>query len=559
MVGEIMEKMLEKQIKGLSKRIPCVGFSVVLFDNEKVLYKHNQGYINKEKAIQTDDDSMFMIGSNTKVITSLCIFKLYEEGKLLLEDDIKKYIPELNIKSLFEYEKITIGDILMHRAGLQCDLYNFIMNDSKDYHEIVEALGDTYLTNKPGQMFAYSNIGYTLLGIVIERISGLSYVDFVNEYIAKPLNIEISFKHSKNQLPDNYSLCYNKKLQSVIDLVDVMIPAGSNTYMKILDFVKIGQLLLNEGSVDGNVIFQKETIELMKTYKLTHELDDQMSNVGYGIFHNKEQYGNAGKVYGHGGDTVCHHSFFSFIPDQNLGALVFTNTETATMLSRMLGISALSIYLGNQGFDVPKVLKKEYQYVNTDISNYVGEYATVLGLMELKYDKKNNLVTNIKGLPVKLLPCDDGFLHAVLNCNFILKGILKKVMPTLRLKLVDYYGEEVLLLEQITVNQVAKVIIGTRHIENANTDTLWYQAVGEYEITNMNTDKISLKLVEQNGKLLIQLDLDSEKTFSYLMVENDNLAFTQGFGRNAKEACHLRVEDGYYYLTCQGVIGKKKA
>ena len=161
-------------IKKISKKIPCVGFSVALFDNEKIIYNHHEGYINKTKEYKTDDDSMFMIGSNTKVLTSISLFQLLEQGKLSLDDDIKKYIPELNIKSKFDYDKITIRQLLMHRGGIQCDLYNLCLDNDREYHEIIKELENTYLTRKPGTMFAYSNNGYTLLGIIIERISGLS-------------------------------------------------------------------------------------------------------------------------------------------------------------------------------------------------------------------------------------------------------------------------------------------------------------------------------------------------------------------------------------------------
>lgn len=554
-----MDKNLELKLRNkadeLLKKYKSVGASVVLFDNNNIIYKQNYGYINKADKVETSDESMFMIGSNTKVLTALAIFKLYEENKLSLDDDIKKYIPEFKVNSLIEYDKITIGNLLMHRGGIQCDLYDFIFNDKEEYHNIIKALENTYLTSKPGTMFAYSNIGYTLLGIIIENISGLSYVDYINEYIAKPLNIDVRFIMNSKDFTKDISLSYDKKKNVTKDLCSTMIPAGSNTYMKIIDLAKVGQMFLNDGLVNGNIFLKKETIDLMKTLNLDDEMDKLLNNGGYGLLHNTEEYGDAGKVYGHGGDTVCHHSSFIFIPNKNIGAITFTNTENATRLSRVLSRSLLKIYLENNGF-VIKNYSTEHKHVVCNTDNYVGKFSTIFGLLNIKYDKKNVLVTKLTGLNIKLIPCEDGYLQAYPNCRGLKKLLFGKLIKSIRFKLCNYYGEEVLILEQVKGYQRAYVIIGDRYIENTNNDTLWHKALGEYEIINLDFKKKKMKLLIEEDRLKLIVDLDSEKIIKYLYIINDNLAISQGYGRDSREACHLEEKDGIFYITCSGVTGK---
>jgi len=117
-----------------------------------------------------------------------------------LEGDIRKHIPEFEVRSYFEYEEITIKNLLMHRSGLVSDLFNLIFDKTRDYHKVISELRETYLTAKPGKMFSYSNVGYTVLGIIIERVSGLSYTEYIQKEIAKPLGIHVLFLLTRDNL-----------------------------------------------------------------------------------------------------------------------------------------------------------------------------------------------------------------------------------------------------------------------------------------------------------------------------------------------------------------------
>ena len=184
-----LNKVFLKTIKNKNKG----AMSAVIFDNEKILYSFYDGFIDKNKKLAPQADSLFMIGSNTKVMTSLGIFRLVEDGKLNLEDPITKYIPEFSVKSRIGEYEVTVENLLMHRAGIQCDLYPHIIGSSYDYSVVIDALKETYRTTVPGTMFSYSNLGYTLLGIIVERASGMPYVDFIQENIISPLDMEVYF------------------------------------------------------------------------------------------------------------------------------------------------------------------------------------------------------------------------------------------------------------------------------------------------------------------------------------------------------------------------------
>lgn len=544
-------EQINKAIKSFSPLIMSVGYQIAIFNDKEIVYKKQEGFDSLKPKIKTNDHSMYMIGSNTKVFTAVSILQLMEDGKLSLSDDIKKYIPELSFKSLFDQETITIKDLLNHRSGITSDLYNFILDENKDYHDVVEALKDSYLTTKPSKMFSYSNVGYTLLGIIIERVSGLSYEEYIKEHICKKLDIQIEFLKTDEQKArfDNLSLCFNKKNKPIKDQVTTMVPAGSNTYIKLLDFVKFGQVFLNK----GYPLLKESTYDLMLQLDLKEEIDNELSNVGYGLFHNNYSFAEVKDVYGHGGDTQCHHSMFNFIPSKNIGVIVLTNTETATMSSRILGIMGLSIYLSLNGVDVPKNLICKHNYVEKDFSKYLGKYATPLGIMNLELDKKGKLNTKIQGIKVKLCPCEDGYFQCITR-NVLLRLLIGNTVKKIRFNFIEYNNKEIVLLEQTQKNQVDKLVFGSRYIDTSITES-WKKAMGSYE----GVDGISkFELVDENGMLKIIIDFGFEKTTKYLWIYNDNLVVTQGYGRETNEVFELSQEDDDLYLTCFGLKGKKK-
>lgn len=551
---------LDKQIKRLCKKHKVVGANVALFNSKGILYAHNYGYINKELNIKSTNDSLYMIASNTKVLTAMAIFKLMENGAISLNDDIRKYIPEFEVKSLFEYEKITIENLLMHRSGLVSDLFQLAFDHSRDFHETIEELKDTYLTAAPGVMYSYSNVGYTLLGIIIERVSGLSYVDYIQKEITDPLGIKIHFlktKEEKKPFEANISLSYNKKGEPDRELSATMVPAGSITYMSINDLVKIGQVFLDK---ENATILRKVTLERMEILNLKDELDRELTNVGYGLFHNHYDFGESvGKVLGHGGDTTCHHSMFNYIPSLDIGVIVFTNSEQAMELSRELGLRTLTSYLKKMGY-IPHDLSTTYKHVSVDCDNYLGRYATPFRLLEIKKNSKNELVSKMFKFPIKLKPCEDGFLQFYPNEWKHKIPPFRTLFKRFRLKVCWYRGNEVVILEQSIQNHRSKNIIGCRY-EESEIPQSFRDACGQYQVIHKNLEqlKINCALYIEGEILKLNLGVRELRMKNYLKVLDENLAVIQGFGRNAREVIQIRTEADATYLIYNGIVFYRKA
>lgn len=548
---------LDKMLNKLCKRSKVVGVNVALFSDKEILYHYNYGYANKEERIRSDNDSLYMIGSNTKVMTALGILKLWENGVLSLDDDIRKFIPEFEVKSNFEYDKITIEHLLMHRSGLVSDLFHLILDSTRDYHEVIEELKDTYLTAVPGQMFSYSNVGYTVLGIVIERASGLSYTEYIQEVIAKPLGIQIHFflnAQERKPYATHVSLCYDKKGKAVEELISTLLPAGSNVYMSLTDFVKFGQIFLNK----DHTIFKKETLELMETLNVKESFEARLQNVGYGLIHNQYDFGKkVGKVLGHGGDTNYHHSVFHYIPHRNVGIVVMTNSEQAVKLSRMLGENILTEYLKEKGL-VGEKLSVKHKHVQRKDKPCIGRFATSSGVFDVQLNRKNEPVTKVSGIPVKLLACEDGYWQCYPIYPIHKLPPFKRAIQGIRITLTSYCCEEIVVAEETERYHRTGGIIGSRYEPTIIPET-FREACGSYRITNEKFRNLRCKcsLKQKDNMLILEIEALNTKSSCCLKVLDENRAIIQGFGRSARETVKLQKSKEGIYLMYSGIVFKK--
>ena len=546
--SKALNDAFKKTIKNKNKG----AISAIVFDDEKILYSFYDGFINKEKKIAPKADSLFMVGSNTKVMTSLGIFRLLEDGKLSLDDPITKFIPDFSVKSRIGEYEVTIENLLMHRGGIQCDLYPYIIGTKHHFSEVVDGLKETYRTSIPGTMFAYSNLGYTLLGIIIEKASGKPYADFLQEVLFAPLDMEVYFKR-EDELPetlsDRVARSYDKKGKHTIDPLGGIIPAGSNTYTTMGSLAKVGQLIMNDGECNGVRLYKPETIQLMKTLKIDDDWDKELGVVGYGLFHhaNKLDY-KTGRSLGHGGDTLYHHSMFDFLPDEKLGVIVFGNFETAPMLARKVEIGLFNTYLKEAGF--PKKERKE-TFVDFDPKDYVKKYDSVMGPIEFSVSPKGELCTKMSKVPFTLKLNDEGWLIAKPKPIWAKLPPIAESLEGIKFCQTKYFGNDVLLLEQ----QGSKGTIGELYYE-PGVNHAWLKALGTYKLRDKEYKSMFSKVVlsVKDGGISAAVYIEGTKMESSISVINDTEAVVKGYGRNARETMFLKENNGNYELTTMGLV-----
>ena len=545
---EMLNKMFHKKLKSKNKGAVSAAF----FNGDEIIYSFYDGFINKGKKLTPKEDSLFMIGSNTKVLTSLGLFRLIEDGKLSLDDPITRFIPEFYVKSRMGEYEVTVENLLMHRGGIQCDLYPYIVGNAHEYTDIISALAQTYRTSAPGTMFAYSNLGYTLLGIVLERCGGKPYTQFLQDELFTPLGMEVYFCVEDDlpaEVADRIAHSFDKKGKRTKDILGTLIPAGSNTYTTLPSLVKIGQLLMNNGRCGDVQLYKPETIQLMKTLKIGDELDNVVACGGYGLLHHTLSLNyETGRVLGHGGNTINHHSVFDFLPDEKIGFIAFANFENAPGLEKELEVEMFNEYLKEEGFTKKKEKKEEF--VQFDAKDYAAKYDSVLGVLEFKPNDKGELTAKISRIPVVLQLDSEGWLAVRPGAVWTKLPPIARQLKGIRFREAEYFGRRVLLIQQRgTVSAIGEVYC------EPQVNHAWLKALGTYRITDKQYKDVFQKAVfyVKDGDLLLTLYMEGKKIDLPLSVINDREAVNKGFGRNMKETLFLSQKNGKSVITAMGV------
>lgn len=294
------------------------GAAVLVAKKGKVLYRKAFGKANIENNIAMRPDHVFEIGSITKQFTAVSILMLEEEGKLSIQDPVKKYIPTYP-----NGENITILHLLNHTSGVKS--YTNIPNlesfakDHKTPMEIIEFFQSQPIDFEPGEQWRYNNSGYIVLGHIIEEISGMSYEDFIQKRIFDKLGMKNSFYGNKSRIIKNRASGYQPTQDGIknADRISMTIPYAAGSLMSCVD-----DMLLWSNAIHNNTLIKASS--KARAHANTTLNNGDLTNYGYGWQINQL---NNKKSIEHGGGIFGFVSQGVYIPDEDIYAIVLTNTN----------------------------------------------------------------------------------------------------------------------------------------------------------------------------------------------------------------------------------------
>ena len=209
-------RLFEAWLSTLMDEQSLVGVSVSLVHDQKLVYSKGFGFADFENRYPATKETNYRVASITKLFTSIALMQLVEEQKINLSTDVANIVPELRKIQSNEYQvnEITIKSILTHTTGLPTNPY-FVLDEKE---ENVKRRSDEFLKNLPQQSIIfqpnrsskYSNLAMDLGGVIIERISGLPYDQYVQEFILKPLKMKSSGFPFPGELDDSNVIGYNR-------------------------------------------------------------------------------------------------------------------------------------------------------------------------------------------------------------------------------------------------------------------------------------------------------------------------------------------------------------
>ena len=323
------------------------GAAVLVVQDGKVLHAKGYGMANLEHGIPITTSTVFDIASVSKQFGAMAIALLEADGRLSMDDDVRKYIPELHDFG----QRVTIGHLVHHTGGIR-DWPGSMRIGGWSYHDVISfeqilrfAFEQRDLNFKPGDDYAYSNTGYNLLAEVVKRVSGKSFRQFTNERIFQPLGMTDTHFH------DNHA-------ELVRNRADSYQPNGRGSFL----FVPNHLTALGSSSLFTTVEdlakwvanYDNATVGGPKVVARTHErgILNRGDTIPYAFGQNVMMVRGVRTVM-HGGSWAGYRSQLQRYPDQKLSVIILANT--ADMNPALLASRIGELYLGDKLAAAPAV------------------------------------------------------------------------------------------------------------------------------------------------------------------------------------------------------------
>jgi len=331
-LDENIQKFIQERKSGTA------SVSLAVFDNSETLYQSNYGYADIDNKLAVDENTVYEWGSVSKLLVWTSVMQLYEQGKIDLDVDIQKYLPEGFLTKLAYDTPITMVNLMNHTAGWQETTYDIETKDASKIIPLDQALKQSEPAQiyEPGKVCAYSNWGASLAAYIVECISGEDFYDYVQKNIFAPLGMEhtsLAPDCSDNlwvQEQRKLLKCYSITTDSYEDYGQcisyiLLYPAGSATGT-LNDFLTFAKVFVPEKKEQCPVFKNNDTLDIMLS-ATSYYGDSAIPRNCHGLW--TLPYGV--NVLGHNGNTAGCSSTLMFDPESGIGIVIMTNEcgETA--------------------------------------------------------------------------------------------------------------------------------------------------------------------------------------------------------------------------------------
>jgi len=380
-IGKTAEDRIDQIMSLYTSETP--GASIAVMKEGEIVFSKGYGMANLEYDIPVNNSTIFHIASISKQFTAFSILLLSEEGKLGLDDDIRKYIPEVpdfgNI--------ITLRHLANHTSGLR-DQWELLvmagwrMDDVITTEHVLKLISrQTELNFKPGEEFLYCNTGFTLLAEVVARVSGMPFAEFIENRIFEPLEMNNSlFYDDHEKIVKNRAYSYYKEGNGYKNSVlNYEIPGATSLFTTPEDLTKWCTNF--ENPKIGNI----ETIRLSNTQGVLNNGD----SISYGFGQAIGSYNGLTNYY-HGGADAGYRTFLTRFPNEKLTVVVFANE--ASFSSGNVANQIVEFFIGDL-FQEEKV--EEEQKENKGKSNETVVMKSILKTYTGDFELQPGFILNI--------------------------------------------------------------------------------------------------------------------------------------------------------------------
>jgi len=296
------------------------GAAIGIVQNGRLVYAKGFGTSNIETGAPVTSETLFRLGSTTKMLTAAAVATFAAEGKLDFGDAVGKHIQGLDPA----IAALTVNQILSHTAGLKDEAVMNGRHDDSALGEEIKAWTPDWLFTKPGAIYSYANPGYWLAGYVAESMGGKPYADVMEECVFGPVGMASSTLRPTMAMTRALSQGHDKVDNKMVVLRpapdnEANWPAGS-VFSNLTDLSRWVIVMMNDGNVDGKQVLSPKVVQALTTPRT--DIPGQNAKYGYGL--NLEERGGV-RVWSHGGSRAGYGSFVGMLPGRQTAVIVLCN------------------------------------------------------------------------------------------------------------------------------------------------------------------------------------------------------------------------------------------
>ncbi|WP_329070392.1 serine hydrolase domain-containing protein [Amycolatopsis sp. NBC_01480] len=390
----------------------------VLADGE--IHELASGLLHRGTGVEATTDSVFQVGSVTKIHTATLVMRLVDTGELDLDARVVDVLPGFETADPAATGRITVRQLLSHTSGLTCDFTHDTGRGDDCLARYVEAAAGVALDCPPGTAISYSSVGYNVLGRIVEVLTGKTWDEAVRDLLCAPLGLThtvtlpedvLAFRASMGHLGEPGE--WPDPAPSWNPLPRSSAPYGGQLCATAADLVRLARLHLDGGvAPDGTRLLSASTVAAMQQRE-THTPDHwTVSSDGWGLGWTLYDWGGIGG-FGHDGATIGHYAYLRVVPAAGVVVALLTNGGDARHLYESLVGELLSTLAG---VELPPPFAPPTVPSTVDIGAIAGRYRregvaiTVegrAGVPWLRYEFVDGMAGLAPAIEAELVPVSD--------------------------------------------------------------------------------------------------------------------------------------------------------
>lgn len=535
---------ISKEILGYVNQGLLDGVSIGVINEQGLIWTKGLGYSNRESGIRANADTVYRVGSISKLLTATAILQMQDLDLIDIDQAVSAYIPGFYYKSRFtDSGTITSRHLLTHLSGLPTNISKGQWTEER-FNEVVERMRTEYTAYPTDFIMNYSNIGYSLLGAVIEENTDYLFEEYIQHHLFDPLEMTQSNFAPYGATDETAAVGYkNHEPQANLPIRD--IPAlGLNSNVR--DLANFLATILGRGAFKDKQVLDATSVDSMFEVQNKHVKLDYDDRIGLPWFIDEDSQLRQPLIVEHGGTTINFSSQIALAPGYGLGVIILTNTsqvnELISGISKTMINQLLSRHL--ESVDRERKLPAIYEQSEPAAKKL---YVSQSGILEL--DTSNSKLCDcLNEQNINLVPLPDGWFGISPDNRSYESKISEQHID----------GKDVIVLEQ----GGKKHRIGSIYTAGDNQFN-WDQHFGHYEIINPDSE-FPVTDVEVFGEgqvtyICYRMPKLSEKLIVMPITPvSDKEAITEGLGRDRGETIYLRNIDGFDYLIYSGYVARKK-